>query len=192
MHRFVMILALALLVGMPALAQSQQTDEDLMIEQAHIRATQPSGDAAADAVFDRLLHAQGNPLAPRLMMGLGPDANLSLVSQHGDANAARVAQEGTANVAVMLQLGYGNTSFLEQIGHGNSIAASVEGDYNRLSVSQRGDDNRYVLDFRGDDLDHTVTQHGSGMNAVQIGVGRKPFSIEQRGRGTSVTVEHNP
>ncbi len=50
----------------------------------------------------------------------------------------------------------------------------------------------YVLAFEGDGLSHSVLQQGQGIEAVQIGIGQRPVSIAQRGRGMRVMIEHNP
>lgn len=184
MPRLVCLIALLLIAALPARAQSA-IEEDLIIEQAELRAMQPRNEDV-----ERGLRRQA--LTPAAMLGIVPEANLALVLQSGEQNNAAVEQHGVRNLVVMQQTGIGNTSALEQIGDGNSILATLDGNYNFLSISQRGNDNRYELDFQGDDLNHTVSQHGDGLTAVQTGSARRPFSIEQHGRGSGITVEHNP
>lgn len=176
MRHVILFIVLGLIYASAATAQ-HVADEDLLIEQAQLGTMQSS--------------ANGNPLRGLLLSGVGPSVSVALVSQSGDGNTAFVNQQGQGNKALMQQIGSGNTTLFEQIGNYNSLAARLEGNYNFLSISQRGDDNRYEFDFTGDYLEHSIEQHGTGLSASQTGMARRPFSIEQRGRGAAISIEHN-
>jgi hypothetical protein len=165
-----------------------QPDENLLIEQAHAMRTSHEKVDSAVPFLDGI-----GPRAAAISAGASQDGtvrHIALVWQDGEDNHATLLQSGALNVAVVMQLGDLNETWVEQDGSGNVVGARLQGDRNRLSVSQRGDDNTYLLDFTGSSLDHTVVQHGTGMRAVQVGAGSRPFGIEQRGSGAEVTIEH--
>lgn len=188
MRRLGLLTVIALVSLRPAHAQTAELDEDLFIEQAALSATHATSEHDAVLFIQGIM--QDGALNRLLLPVLVGDGNLALTIQQGSDNAAALAQQGATNLAVLLQRGDLNTTTLDQFGNRNLFAVWLEGTSNRLSVTQEGDDNTYVLGFVGDNLDHTVYQSGNDIHAVQIGVGRRPFGIEQRGEGMNIQIEH--
>ena len=117
--------------------------------------------------------------------------NVAVVNQQGNFNEARIDQAGESNVAVMVQRGNFNSSAVTQEGRNNAYGSFLRGNYNSTEVLQRGDNNTYSLNFWGNNLSHTFEQIGSNNTAAQVGVGYRPFGIEQRGSGMNITIRHN-
>lgn len=120
------------------------------------------------------------------------DGSSAEIVQSGRHNIARIIQQGARNVLHASQVGARNELYAEQIGDGNQIAARLIGDDNSLQVQQHGDDNAYLFSFEGDGLDHSLSQVGSGLRAVQLGTGDLPFSIEQKGTDMQIRIVHDP
>lgn len=177
---------LALILSFVSVANAQQaSDEDLILEQAQLRTIQGADGRPAAGLI-------GNGTFGGLILsGINPYSGTALVSQTGELNSAIISQQGQGNIAALQQIGSANTTVFEQIGNHNSIIALLEGNQNYLSVLQRGNQNRYEFEFKGDHLDHSIEQHGDGLSATQTGIARRPFSIEQRGHGASISIEHN-
>ena len=144
-----------------------------------------------NTIMERLRAGERTIFDAHIMRSSGAGANFAAVGQEGDDNTASVTQIGLSNIAVMYQQGTRNSSALEQSGDGNIFGAWVIGTGNQLNVLQHGNDNVYMLDFVGDNLNHSVQQIGNGIEAIQTGSARRPFSIEQRGSGMSIRIDHN-
>jgi hypothetical protein len=193
--RFVALsLALSIWFLIPDAVMAQTaSDEDLHIQQAEIAETQLTPEEATAIILDRLRDGeQQDILNSHLLSGFQQGGNFALVNQHGELNTVIVNQLGLANLAVIDQEGARNRTELDQIGNRNIFGAWLRGNDNLLSLLQEGDDNVYILDFEGDGLNHSVDQVGSGIQAVQVGYGSQPFSIQQYGSGMEIRIEHNP
>jgi hypothetical protein len=173
-------------------AGAQNFNEDLHLEQAQIATTSPNTFDATSLIHRAMQDGDQRSLfAHPALAGLLQDGNLSLVRQDGELNMASILQMGRANLAVIAQDGSRNLTELEQIGERNIFGAWLTGNDNQLLLRQHGNDNVYMLDFVGNDLNHSVDQIGSGIRAIQVGHGSKPFSVEQRGEGMDIRIEHN-
>lgn len=201
LHGLLVALALAVLPGaiLPAAAQQQPPAEpgpsEVFIEQAaeapldvEVLVPISRGEALAE-IRRRLSTPEPNPFGAFLTDN--PGGNFARLDQHGAGNRARLDQRGASNVAVLALVGSGNTTRLEQAGSGNLYGGFLTGSGNTLEVVQRGRDNVYLLDVQGSGLAHSVRQLGTGLQAAQRGDGGVPFSIEQRGDGMNVFIEHN-
>ena len=186
------LLLLMGLLGHPLAAQSIG-NEDLHIQQVEteVMDREPAREAAMNTIMERLHAGERVILDAHTVRGAGVGGNFAVVSQEGDDNTASVTQIGLSNIAVMYQQGTQNSAALEQRGDGNIFGAWVIGTGNQLNVLQQGNDNVYMLDFVGHNLDHSVQQIGNGIEAIQTGSARQPFSIEQRGSGMSIRIDHN-
>ena len=186
------VIILTGLIGRPLAAQSLG-NEDLHIQQVETEVMEgsPAQEVAMNTIMERLRAGERAILDAHTIRGSGVGGNFAAVGQEGDDNTASVTQIGLSNIAVMYQQGTGNSAAIEQRGDGNIFGAWVIGAGNQLNVLQQGTDNVYMLDFVGDNLDHAVQQIGNGIEAVQTGSARRPFSIEQRGSGMSIRIDHN-
>jgi len=187
--RLTATLLLGALASPAALAQAGTADE-VFLPQAGLTVslTPLTREQAIDEVYVRLWDED----QAALDLALGrTDGNVALVRQMGSGNTVTADQAGARNLAVLVQDGTGNTADVSQIGDDNLFGATVTGDLNALDVTQRGDRNVYLLDFTGDRLDHTVVQDGDDLQLVQTGVAEAPFSVEQRGDGAALVIEHN-
>lgn len=190
--QYIIAFVLVALLAVPALAQTAEEDEELFLQQAERAQTEISPDEAREEILQRLQDGEHQYiLSSFLLSGFQSGGNFALINQQGEDNLAGINQVGLSNLAVMHQEGNVNTTEVDQLGNRNIFGAWLTGDNNQLRVSQIGDDNVYVLDFVGTDLDHTVTQQGDGIRAVQIGRSTRPFSIEQYGSGMDIRIEHN-
>lgn len=189
----VILWMLATLSANAVRAQDRSGDEELHLQQVALESTLMTHDEATSLILQRLGQGDQNALNAYLVADFQQGGNFAFVQQDGGANVADVAQIGLSNVAVMQQIGIGNLTLLEQLGNRNVFGAWLTGDNNRLSLRQQGDDNVYILDFVGDDqhLGHSVDQVGNNLQAVQIGAAAAPYSIQQRGNGMEIRVEHN-
>ncbi len=182
----------ACLLALPVQAQGGSA-ADVQLQQA---ATALRSDVGALSPSETLLNAraqlQGATEGNTATVRQNGEANSVMLTQAGRLNTALVEQFGFDNAVTLLQQGQGNTTLAQQLGSGNVIDVTLIGEANRLDVRQVGQDNLYVLAFEGEGLTHSVLQQGQGIEAVQIGVGRQPVSIEQRGSGMRVMIEHNP
>lgn len=189
------ILAALAWLPAPAAAQAQAPTGEALLTQA---ASQTTGEAGhAD-----LLTALGVPgvlpasLGVRAVVGGIPgtqvEGNTAVIEQVGGGNKASITQEGRRNVAAVYEDGSFNDVDATQIGSDNVFGAWLVGSFNDLSVTQQGTNNYYYLGFTGANLQHTVTQIGNGLRAIQIGVGSVPFGIQQTGNGAEVIITHNP
>lgn len=124
-------------------------------------------------------------------MGSAGSGNVAVIEQDGERNVATIEQFGQANVAAVFQRGSDNRIHARQDGNNNTFGAWLDGSNNEFDLTQRGSDNRYYLGFAGRGLDHSVMQEGSGLRAIQVGVGAAPFGIQQRGNDMGIRIEHN-
>lgn len=113
----------------------------------------------------------------------------------GRNNEASVQQKTSNNIAVITQKGRSNRSVIKQKGGtGNVAGIRLRGDNNRTNLLQNGTGNEYVLKFTGNGLGsnstHTVKQIGNQNTLKQVGVGSKPFDVQQRGNGMKVIIRH--
>jgi hypothetical protein len=193
----------ALALGVPASAPAQQRTApgEIFLTQVGGAARAGSGGpaAAAPTPAGAALREQlfrNPPLDVRggasriLGFSLPQNGSAVTVDQQGDGNSASIHQSGSGNLAAIVQQGAGNRVVGVQQGSANLMAVGLFGDGNELKVAQRGDDNQYSLAFLGNRLDHSVVQQGSGLRAVQVGVGSLPFGIVQQGRGVEIRIEH--
>lgn len=187
---FAIIYSCTALPASSAYSQNAAPEPDLHIQQVEVAATQRSPEEVAEDILYRLQHGGIMPDRLDVLGAFSQGQSFAHINQHGQMNAASLSQSGLHNLAVMQQEGNSNTTVLEQIGNGNVLGVWLTGDNNFLDVLQQGNDNVYVLDFIGDDLQHTVTQQGDGIQARQIGLGSRPFGIEQYGSGLNILIEH--
>ena len=142
------------------------------------------------------------------------DGNEATVEQNGGQNEASVTQEGPSNdasvrqfgpgaydnLAVLVQLGAANSTSIRQRGANNLAGIRLEGTNNGIQLTQNGEDHKYLLDFEGSGLGtrseggqgHRVHQMGTDNHLVQVGEGRMPFNVRQRGTGMRMIIRHTP
>ncbi|MEM1125186.1 MAG: hypothetical protein AAGI71_00940 [Bacteroidota bacterium] len=188
---FLLLLMSVLPIGPAAWAQETPRSEVFLDQAAPLPEQEAitAGEAIA-LIQDRLSPRDQHALQAHLVGGVLQGGSFGLITQQGTGNTARLVQAGAANLAVLSQQGDRNTTLLEQIGTGNIYGAWLTGHDNMIDVVQHGADNVYLLDFEGHGLQHQVVQHGVGNQAVQLGTGRAPFSIEQRGDHMEIVVRH--
>lgn len=133
--------------------------------------------------------------------GFGNEA--SITQMNGDGNDATVEQgpgdgfPGQNNLAVIVQNGSMNQTTIQQFGKNNIAGIKLVGNSNGITLEQTGNGNEYLLDFTGSDLGstggsttHQVSQIGSNNRLVQVGQGRMPFDVRQRGDGMRMVIRH--
>ena len=133
----------------------------------------------------------------------GSGNQASITQLNGDENEATVVQEsgggfpGENNLAVIVQDGSFNETTMQQRGRDNVAGIKLDGNSNGITLEQTGNGNEYLLDFDGDDLGsmgssstHRVNQIGSNNRLVQVGEGRMPFNVRQRGNGIQMVIRH--
>lgn len=172
--------------GTPAVAQ-EPPESEVRIEQVPARASE-----VGSAVVDRS-PLPGGRVGTAVAVGLDGRAgsgNTAVVEQRGAAHRASIRQIGRGNVAAVLEAGGGHRVEVLQVGDENVVGAWLHGVDDALSVEQRGDGNTYLLRFEGASLRHRVVQEGTGLVAVQLGLGRVPLGVEQRGSGAAVRITH--
>jgi hypothetical protein len=133
-------------------------------------------------------------------VGTGHEAS---ITQDGMDNEAVVKQKpgdglpGQDNLAVIVQNGLMNQTTVQQLGQNNRAGIRLVGDNNGIELQQTGSGNEYLLDFAGSDLGdsssstHQVSQLGSNNRLVQVGEGRMPFNVQQRGDGMRMVIRHS-
>ena len=133
----------------------------------------------------------------------GSSNEASITQLNGDENEATVVQEpgdgvpGQNNLAVIVQNGSFNQTAIQQSGKNNRAGIKLVGDNNGIELEQTGDGHEYLLDFTGSDLGdsssstHQVSQIGSKNRLVQVGEGRMPFNVRQRGDGMRMVIRHS-
>lgn len=200
MRRFLIALALPVLVLPAAHAQEVSTEE--LIVQEIIPGLTSTEDVTPEEALGEIrtgFNLSSGEFDALDAFTLEAQGNLALVRQEGEGNEAFVSQDGTGNAAVLLQLGDGNIVAAEQLGTGNVLGVQIEGNYNTLTgaagapgVLQDGDGNVYLLEFTGNNHDiPPAVQQGVGNQAIQTGVIDRPFGIEQYGDGMRMIIRHN-
>jgi len=132
----------------------------------------------------------------------GSSNEASITQLNGDENEATVVQEpgdgvpGQNNLAVIVQNGSFNQTTIQQSGKNNRAGIKLVGDNNGIELEQTGDGHEYLLDFTGSGLGsssstHQVSQIGSKNHLVQVGEGRMPFNVQQRGDGMRMVIRHS-
>ena len=132
----------------------------------------------------------------------GSSNEASITQLNGDENEATVVQEpgdgvpGQNNLAVIVQNGSFNQTTIQQSGKNNRAGIKLVGDNNGIELEQTGDGHEYLLDFTGSGLGsssstHQVSQTGSDNRLVQLGEGRMPFNVQQRGDGMRMVIRHS-
>jgi hypothetical protein len=132
----------------------------------------------------------------------GSSNEASITQLNGDENEATVVQEpgdgvpGQNNLAVIVQNGSFNQTTIQQSGKNNRAGIKLVGDNNGIELQQTGSGNEYLLDFTGSGLGsssgtHQVSQTGSNNRLVQLGEGRMPFNVRQRGDGMRMVIRHS-
>ena len=133
----------------------------------------------------------------------GSSNEASITQLNGDENEATVVQEpgdgvlGQNNLAVIVQNGSFNQTTVQQSGKNNRAGIKLVGDNNGIELEQTGDGHEYLLDFTGSDLGdsssstHQVSQLGSNNRLVQVGEGRMPFNVQQRGDEMRMVIRHD-
>jgi hypothetical protein len=200
-YRFIIILALSFMLTAPAAMAQPVPDDDALPDVRDASRQQILQAITGKLSTERQSIGASGPFIELTFSGIIANAlaraltsnggNTAVVYQTGTNNTAQITQRGQNNAAVMVQRGDFNTSTLLQDGSYNVYGSLLDGTNNTLNVVQTGSNNGYFLGFRGSDLNHTVMQDGVGNRAVQVGVGHKPFSIEQRGNNMDITVRHN-
>lgn len=145
------------------------------------------------------------------------DDNDATVEQQGSSNEASITQlkgsdneatveqgpstkyPGLNNLAVIVQKGSMNQTTTRQRGRDNLAGIRLVGSNNGIRLVQTGSRNEYLLDFTGSNLGsmgssttHQVSQIGSNNRLVQVGEGRMPFNVRQRGDGMRMIIRHTP
>jgi len=132
-------------------------------------------------------------------VGTGHEAS---ITQDGMDNEAVVEQKpgdglpAQDNLAVIVQNGLMNQTTVQQLGQNNRAGIRLVGDNNGIELQQTGSGNEYLLDFTGSGLGsssstHQVSQTGSNNQLVQLGEGRMPFNVRQRGDGMRMVIRHS-
>jgi hypothetical protein len=144
------------------------------------------------------------------------DNNRATVEQQGSANKTSITQlggtdntatvmqgpgsnlSGKDNLAVLVQKGSLNQTTIRQWGQHNLAGIRLVGNNNGIALTQKGADNQYLLDFTGSGLGkagrsatHQVRQIGNNNQLAQVGNGRIPFNVRQRGNGMRMVIRHN-
>ena len=97
-----------------------------------------------------------------------------------------------------MQNGSWNQTTVRQRGQNNIAGIRLIGNNNGITLEQTGSNNEYLLDFTGSGLGnmgssttHRVSQIGSNNRLVQVGDGRMPFNVRQRGDGMRMVIRHD-
>jgi hypothetical protein len=134
----------------------------------------------------------------------GSSNKASITQLNGNENEATVMQgpsdefPGQNNLAVIVQNGSLNRTTIRQLGQNNIAGIRLAGSNNGITLEQTGSGNEYLLDFEGSSLgsagnstNHQVRQIGSNNRLVQVGEGRMPFNVRQRGNGMRMVIRHD-
>ena len=134
----------------------------------------------------------------------GSDNEASITQLNGNDNEATVeqgpsdARPGRDNLAVLVQNGSFNQTTIRQRGQNNIAGIRLDGNDNGITLEQTGSNNEYLLDFTGSGLGsggssttHQVSQIGTNNRLVQVGEGRMPFNVRQRGDGMRMVIRHD-
>lgn len=187
--------------------QAQDTDQDIQdnqfIEQVgpdDVRSTSARSDAA-------MLLGDSGRQPPFLgflggMQNAGGSGHFAGINQYGAGHTASIDQQGDGNYALMyqfgannqahlLQNGAGNQTYLLQSGVGNIFDVDIHGNDNLVGVAQIGYDNLFNPNITASNRHIIKVQVGIGNRMVELGQPEIPMSVEQRGDGMEIIIQHH-
>lgn len=199
----IFILSLALLTGLPALAQSQNREPESAASAAQRLVEEIGLDRlAATTNLQRPVNARNLSALKQSgqyneasieQVSQGSSPNQALIVQAGNANIAGFYQYGTDNKASLVLQGNDNRATLQQRGSSNTYDGRVVGDQNKVDVIQDGQNNSATLEAAGNGRRYPVLQVGSNMQLTQREAAGTTaplgYGVEMRGNGIRLTIE---